>query len=144
MLLSIDGACCDGASSVVRSQLASEISHETAKCERARQTDDSREKAANLDGGRIIFRFWTPPSGWVPPSPARVVTETAADAVAATVEALPEWREEQMKCVIRLCVRLSDWWEQGQTKPHRDVSGTIVASEWFGYGPTTTTRECAS
>ena len=62
VLLSIDGACCDGASSVVRSQLASEISHETAKCERARQTDDSREKAANLDGGRIIFRFGHPPA----------------------------------------------------------------------------------
>ena len=34
------------------------------------------------------------------------MTETAAGAVAATVEALPEWREEQMKCAIRLCVRL--------------------------------------
>ena len=102
VLLSVDSSPCQGTHASVVGALREAVAREHAKCERA---SADRGAMASNEGGRVLFCVWTPPQGWAPPTPP-TVTDGAADDAYAVAEALPEYIEEDMKCLIRLCSRL--------------------------------------
>ena len=55
----------------------------------------------------MLFCVWTPPNGWSLPPPTACATGDEGGGDSALLAAsLPEYAEEEMKCVIRLCCRM--------------------------------------
>ena len=107
VLLNINGDACEGSRAEVSRAIATFMSSQFAKCERA-VAETNAAAHLNHDGGRVTFVVWTPPTGWSPSS--RTGDPTAPDDDDGNdddaTEALPEFVEEEMRCVIRLCSRL--------------------------------------
>lgn len=58
-------------------------------------------------GGRVFVKLWTPPVGWTPPAPdgdSRGTSTIAHDCAGAA--SLPQWEEEEMRCVVRISCRM--------------------------------------
>ena len=67
--------------------------------------ESMRREAGHPNGGSILLRLWKPPSGWSVPSADDDKEESTAADIPEEREALPEWTEDEMKCVKRLCCR---------------------------------------
>ena len=102
VLLSVDSSPCHGTHASIIGALRAAVVREHAKCERA--SAEPEAAASNEDGGRVLFCVWTPPPGWAPPTPTPA--DGADDDDTPIAEELPEYIEQDMKCLIRLCSRL--------------------------------------
>ena len=91
----------------------------------------SHLRRAVADGGRVFVQLWTPPIGWTPaaaPAGASHGTTTAQHA-SVDAEYLPQWAEEEMRCVVRLSCRMF-----GGTKDKANIVAMCGALDLDGSG----------
>ena len=73
--------------------------------------------------------MWTPPPGWAPPT--LTPAGGADDDDTPIAEELPEYIEQDMKCLIRICSRFSAYWrKQRPQESDEDVPRTFVIDDW--------------
>ena len=113
VLLSVDSSPCHGTHASIVGALRAAVVREHAKCERA--SAEPEAAASNEDGGRVLFCVWTPPPGWAPPTPTP--EDGADDDDTPIAEELPEYIEQDMACLIRLCS-----WLIGGSKDRRNLT----------------------